>query len=193
MAVLAVSLLAACGGSSTPQSIGGAGTVSGIVGGVPPPIVTEAVSVIYSGADCHDSTKQASAVYIMLGSRGGMCAAAQGNGTYTGTLLMVEVANNATASAQPITPGTYDINIGANPVALSIYGRQSNGCNTTSLLSGSGTITITSVSAAGAKGSYEISFVNGQSQPAGTLSGTFDTVNCSLNQAQACSAGSSSC
>jgi hypothetical protein len=190
MSVIAVSL-AACGGSST--SAGGSGSASGTVNGVSLTSVAEAVSAVYSGADCKDSSKQEGALFILLGSNGGICSSAQSTGKYTGTLLVMEIANNATATAQPIVPGTYPITIAANPTSIAIFGQETNGCETNSYLSGSGSITITSASSSGAKGTYDITFLNDTGGTAGSLSGSFDTVNCNLNQAQVCNAGSSTC
>ncbi len=182
-------LLAACGGSSSPAG-GGGSTVNGTVGSFSIGSVAEAISVTHSGASCQSATEQEAALYILLSSSGGHCAAAQSGATQpAGNVLELYIANVGSGTQTPIGPGTYTVSFGGQPAMVGIAGTiTAAGCQSTVYLSGAGTVTISSVGAGGASGSYNLTFVDSMGAPAGTLTGSFTTSNCAIDAAKVCSA-----
>jgi hypothetical protein len=186
IACLAISVSTACGGSA---SGGGSATANGSAGGISIGTVAEAVSITYNGPDCSNASQQQNGVAILLYSTGGHCAAVQAGSTQPqGNALGLVVENVASSSPSGIGPGTYNVQLVSNPLALGVvYVLGANGSCTNFFLSGSGTITLTSVSGSGMAGSYNLTFVDRQGNPNGAISGNFTTSNCAIDQSRFCS------
>ncbi len=194
-ALFALFLLAACGGSGTSGGTGSA-TVTGTAGGLSIPAVAEAVSIQYAGQSCSNASQQQAGVVISLSSVTGSCAAAQTGGKATaGTHLLLIVDNVGSSAQAQVTPGTYNVSLLSSPVSIADISKvDANGCSgNNSYLSGSGSITITSINSGGVSGSYNLTFVDSSGNPNGTLSGTFTAPNCAVDASKVCASSSSSC
>lgn len=188
----AVALLAACGGGGSPGGIG-SGSVSGTVGAVTFGSIVEAASFSYAGADCHDASAQIASAYISLSTTAGHCAAFQAAGKQpAGDVLILGVNRSGSSAQAAIAPGTYSVVFLGNPSGFGIAGTlTSAGCESASYLSASGTVTLTSVSGSGMAGSFNINFVDGSGNPAGTLTGSFDAANCPVDTSKFCASTAS--
>jgi hypothetical protein len=122
--------------------------------------------------------------------------AAQAGAKYPAeTQLLLFVYNTGSSTQAAVTPGTYDVSLLSSPSAAGAIAQiDANGCsNNSGGLSGSGTITITSVDSSGVAGSYNLNFVNASGGSAGSLSGTFDAPNCAVDTSKFCNATKGSC
>ena len=180
----AASLLAACGGST---AAAGTGTVSGTVGSISFNHVADAAFATYSGAACPpNASNSISAFAVVLSSGTGLCSQEQVGSDPNGPMLGLAVAAEASGSTPPaaIGPGTYNLTISASQVNIGVLENVVNGscASNSGYLAASGTITITSLTSSTAIGSYSVSFVDGNGNPAGTLSGTFNAPLCAVTQ-----------
>ena len=195
MAVSAASVLLACGGGSSPGG-GGSATVTGTAGGASLSNVAEAISFVYAGPSCKDSSTQNNGFTIYLSSSTGICASAQNNSTPPSGTVLAIIVNNVGSAAQPaIVPGTYNVQLVSNPETSGIFGTLTNGCNTSGNggYAGSGTVTLTSVTSGGVVGSYNFNMVDRSLNANGSLSGNFTTTNCPLTAAQYCAPSTTKC
>jgi hypothetical protein len=194
---VAMGLLAACGGGGAASFANGSGTVSGTVTGYPITSVAEVGSAAYVGAGCPQATgtppAYEAALFIYLSSSAGVCSAYLNSGTQpSGTSLLIAIETAGSTPQAAIGPGTYQVNFGANTTApIMVAGVGPNGCSANGDLSGSGSVTITSVSSSGASGSYNLTFVGSGGAAAGTLTGNFTAGNCGITNF--CTASKSSC
>ena len=177
--------VAACGGTTANGGSTGGGSASGTVGGVTL-AVADAVAIAEGGTPGVD----ARVVLVELLDIPNVCALLQNfpsnadKGNYTGLGLQVSVFG--VGGAGSVVAGTYTINGGGVGVGDGGIGAASasatldrNDAQCTSTVptadrrATGGTITISSISAAGVTGSYSATFKDG------TLSGSFNAAFCS--------------
>jgi hypothetical protein len=187
----AVLVFAGCGGSDPGGS--GAGTASGTVGGTSL-TVAEATSITYSGPVCTSGGEQSASLLILLTSFSGLCSAGQsGSAVPNGSMLILSIGNNGDSAQPAIGPGTYTVQLTSDPLMIGLFETVAAGCPSSQSLTGSGTVTLTSVTSSGVSGSYNLSFLDGTGTPNGSLSGSFTTSNCPLTAAQYCATSNSHC
>ena len=185
MSLCGAAVLAACGGGTSSASA----VVNGTVGGNSFGAVAEAASFSYSGPECQNASNRQASVYLMLANTGGHCAAFQSGGTQpAGNLLLLGVNASGSTQPLPIGPGVYNVVFLGNPSAFGIAGTvAAAGCQSASYLSGSGTLTLATVNGSGMSGSYDLKFIDGNGNPAGELSGSFNTTSCAVDASKVCS------
>ena len=206
VAVCAAAFLAACGGSTTSnQSNGGSGTVTGTLTSQDGnnthfslPTVAEADFVSYAGPSCPGgsaSYPQEAALIIYLSSVSGICHAFQNGGAAPlGSSLQLLVYTGGSTAQSPIGPGTYSASLTTAPYAIFAAGPT---CGTgTGYYAGTGsTVTISSVTSSTITGTFNLTMYgdtcNNCSGNAGTLTGSFSANSCSLPATSYCSAASS--
>lgn len=191
----------ACGGSSGSSGSTGSGTVSGSAGGLSIPSVVDARSFYSPSANCGASNGSPGVSFILVGlsSKSNSCDVVNtrkvipSETDLTLTLLQTWVSTTATppTSNPVLAAGTYSIGNTANDAngfsthvgaTLNFVDATCSNAGAKTLAATAGTITLTSVSAAGIKGSYTLT-ISGS-----TISGNFDTVACGFTFQDFCSA-----
>lgn len=188
----------ACGGSSSST---GSATVSGTAGGLSIPTVGDARSFYSPSANCGANNGSPGVSFILVGlsSKSNSCDVVTtrkvipSETDLTMTVLQTWVSTTATppTSNPVLAAGTYSIgstatdangfstHVGAN---LNFVDATCSNAGAKTLAATAGTITLTSVTSAGVKGSYTMT-ISGS-----TISGNFDTVACGFTFQDFCSA-----